>query len=261
MSVARCLAPRGCGSGSPGRFRASGSGRSSTARRSSSGSPGHVLNDEHGVVVEAEGPETTIGELVFLLEHEAPPLAVVESVAAERIEPDGRERLPDPRRPRATARRTRWSPPTWRRATRALPSSSIRPTGATATRSSTARTAARASRSSRASPTTARSRRWRASGCARSARPSTTTRSTAASTPSRTPAQPAAQAARLVPGTAPGTEGGDGDAIAERRRCWPTARSWRSRGSAATTWPATLRPRRRSLRSGRASIARRSRSR
>ena len=53
------------------------------------GLAGYVLNDEHGVLVEAEGPETTIGELAFLLEHEAPPLAVVESVAAERIEPTG----------------------------------------------------------------------------------------------------------------------------------------------------------------------------
>ena len=60
------------------------------------GLAGHVLNDEHGVVVEAEGPETTIGELVFLLEHEAPPLAVVESVAAERMEPTGESGLPDP---------------------------------------------------------------------------------------------------------------------------------------------------------------------
>ncbi len=53
------------------------------------GLAGHVLNDEHGVVAEAEGTETTIGKLVFLIEHEAPPLAVVESVAAERIEPTG----------------------------------------------------------------------------------------------------------------------------------------------------------------------------
>jgi hydrogenase maturation protein HypF len=53
------------------------------------GLAGHVLNDERGVVIEAEGPETTIGELAFLLEHDPPPLADVESVTAQRIEPEG----------------------------------------------------------------------------------------------------------------------------------------------------------------------------
>ena len=78
--------------------------------------------------------------------------------------------------------------PDRRPATTASPSCSTPPTGAFATRSSTARTAGRASRSCAACPTTGRSRRWPASRCARPAGRSTTTRATAASTPSPTPA-------------------------------------------------------------------------
>ncbi len=47
------------------------------------GLAGHVLNDEHGVVIEAEGTDAAIGELTRLLESGPPPLAVVESVSAE----------------------------------------------------------------------------------------------------------------------------------------------------------------------------------
>ena len=53
------------------------------------GISGHVLNDEHGVVVEAEGPETALDQLVRVLEREAPPLATVESVRVERAKPAG----------------------------------------------------------------------------------------------------------------------------------------------------------------------------
>ena len=84
-----------------------------------------------------------------------------------------------------------WCRPTSVSATRAWPSCSIRPTGATATRSSTAPTAARASASFGISPTTGPRPPWRPSSCAKLARLSTTTQPTAAFTPSPTPARSA----------------------------------------------------------------------
>ncbi len=50
------------------------------------GLAGFVLNDEHGVVVEAEGDVSDVGELVRRLEAHAPPLAEVESVCARSAE-------------------------------------------------------------------------------------------------------------------------------------------------------------------------------
>ena len=68
------------------------------------------------------------------------------------------------------------------------------PTGAFATRSSTAPTAGRASPSSRACPTTDRARPWRSSTCAPTAAASTRTSATGATTPSRWPARTAGRA-------------------------------------------------------------------
>jgi hydrogenase maturation protein HypF len=44
---------------------------------------GHILNDEHGVLLEVEGPPGRLEEFLERLPSEAPPLAVVEEVIAE----------------------------------------------------------------------------------------------------------------------------------------------------------------------------------
>jgi len=53
------------------------------------GLAGHVLNDELGVVCEAEGPPAAVAAFVECLAADAPPLAVVEDVAAEEAVPTG----------------------------------------------------------------------------------------------------------------------------------------------------------------------------
>jgi hydrogenase maturation protein HypF len=50
------------------------------------GVAGHVLNDSRGVVVEVEAPEETVEAFFARLPVEAPPLATVERVTAERLE-------------------------------------------------------------------------------------------------------------------------------------------------------------------------------
>ena len=130
-----------------------------------------------------------------------------------------------------------WPVPTWPPAPTACASSPTRPTGATATRSSRAPTAAPGSPSSPTCPTTGRRRRWPASRCAPPARRSTPTLPTAASTPSRSPAPTAVRSSSWCDPT-------PSRAAVTRRSsrpggCWPAAPSWRSRDSAATTWPAT----------------------
>src|SRR4051812_47788452 len=47
------------------------------------GLDGFVRNDEHGVVIEVEGPSEAIEALLARLPAEAPPLAVVEGVSQE----------------------------------------------------------------------------------------------------------------------------------------------------------------------------------
>ncbi len=53
------------------------------------GLAGFVLNDEHGVLIEAQGEDADVGELVRRLDAHAPPLADVESVCARAIDPTG----------------------------------------------------------------------------------------------------------------------------------------------------------------------------
>ena len=53
------------------------------------GVAGHVLNDSRGVVVEVEAPEATVEAFLARLPVEAPPLATVERVVAERLEERG----------------------------------------------------------------------------------------------------------------------------------------------------------------------------
>ena len=129
----------------------------------------------------------------------------------------------------------------------ACASSSTRQTAATGIRSSTARSAGRGSRSSPPSPTTARTRRWPGFRSATTAGASTRTRPTAAFTRSRSPARRAARGSRCR----------------SRRRstCCEQAASSRSRGSAASTWPATRPTTRPSHACGCASTATRSPSR
>jgi hydrogenase maturation protein HypF len=50
---------------------------------------GFVRNDEHGVVIEAEGPPDAVAALLARLAAEAPPLAVVERVRSEPVAPLG----------------------------------------------------------------------------------------------------------------------------------------------------------------------------
>jgi hydrogenase maturation protein HypF len=49
------------------------------------GLSGSVLNDEHGVLIEAEGDATAVSELTRRLEPEAPPLAAIDSVGKKRL--------------------------------------------------------------------------------------------------------------------------------------------------------------------------------
>ncbi|MDW8339545.1 MAG: carbamoyltransferase HypF [Thermoleophilia bacterium] len=48
---------------------------------------GFVANDGGGVVVEVEGPERALRSFTSALEHEAPPLARIEAITAERLSP------------------------------------------------------------------------------------------------------------------------------------------------------------------------------
>jgi hydrogenase maturation protein HypF len=50
---------------------------------------GYVLNDSRGVLLEVEGPEAAVAQFLSRLEPEAPPLAVVDRIATERLEPAG----------------------------------------------------------------------------------------------------------------------------------------------------------------------------
>ncbi len=51
---------------------------------------GYVLNDERGVVLEVEGHQAAVSRFMRRLTDEAPPLAVIDAIAHEAIEPDGR---------------------------------------------------------------------------------------------------------------------------------------------------------------------------
>ena len=96
---------------------------------------GWVLNDERGVLVEAEGPPDVVEAFVARLRSEAPPLAEVRGVEARGRARQRRAGLSD-RRQRARRRGdARPSRPTPRRARTASPSSPTPPTGATAIRS------------------------------------------------------------------------------------------------------------------------------
>ncbi len=53
------------------------------------GLAGWVLNDEHGVLLEAEGTNEAVAELLRRVSSEAPPLAEVESVSSEDVDPIG----------------------------------------------------------------------------------------------------------------------------------------------------------------------------
>jgi hydrogenase maturation protein HypF len=50
---------------------------------------GHVLNDERGVLLEVEGPSDAVDAFLARLPAEAPPLASVEAIQAERMTPRG----------------------------------------------------------------------------------------------------------------------------------------------------------------------------
>jgi hydrogenase maturation protein HypF len=53
------------------------------------GLAGYVLNDSAGVLIEVEGPSASVAELSRLLIADAPPLARVSGVVAERLQPSG----------------------------------------------------------------------------------------------------------------------------------------------------------------------------
>ena len=131
------------------------------------------------------------------LRDEAPPLARVDGVEAQRCAPARGRRVRDPRKPRRARRHAR-SAPTARSAAIASPSCSIPPTAATAMRSSTARTADRATRSRARFPTTGRRPAWRLSRNVRRAPPSTAHPTAGASTRSRTPAPSAGRGSRCA---------------------------------------------------------------
>ncbi len=64
------------------------------------GLDGYVLNDAHGVLLEAEGSQEALERFVARLEREAPPLARIERILTERLPPAGEggfKILPSPR--------------------------------------------------------------------------------------------------------------------------------------------------------------------
>ena len=81
------LCVRDGGSARAGSCRESGSGRSSTASPARPASAGWVLNDGEGVLIEAEG--SGLDRFAAELVGGAPPLARVESLTVETIEPLG----------------------------------------------------------------------------------------------------------------------------------------------------------------------------
>ena len=145
------------------------------------GLAGFIGNDSSGVFVEVEGLTAAIAAAFRAgLVEQPPPLAHVERTVEEAVEPLGESGfmiVPSP----ALTSRTPWFRPTSVSATRLWLSCSIRPTGATVTRSSTAPAAAHASASFGTSPTTGPRPPWRPSSCAKPARPNTTTHPTATS--------------------------------------------------------------------------------
>ena len=122
---------------------------------------------------------------------EAPERAFIASLERLPAEPTGAAQFAHPRERRGLRAPTSSSRPTSRSARTADASCSIRPTGATAIPSSTARTAALASRSSSPCRTTASARRCAPSRSATTAGANIATRPTAASTPSRSRARSA----------------------------------------------------------------------
>ena len=114
--------------------RASATARSCTASPTSSASPGWVLNDERGVLVEAEGPPEVVEAFVARLRDDAPPLADVRGVAGPGRRGARRAGLCRSSRASAAARRPRPSRRTPRRARTASPSSPTPRTAATAIR-------------------------------------------------------------------------------------------------------------------------------
>jgi hydrogenase maturation protein HypF len=57
------------------------------------GIAGWVLNDEHGVLVEAEGPPEAVAAFVERLTIDAPPLADVRGVTSDDVPPTGGRRF------------------------------------------------------------------------------------------------------------------------------------------------------------------------
>ena len=72
-----------------GTVQGSASGPSSIALPPSSSCRGWVLNDSRGVLLEAEGAPAALEALLSRLRDEAPPLAVVERITPEVVEPSG----------------------------------------------------------------------------------------------------------------------------------------------------------------------------
>ena len=50
---------------------------------------GYVLNDEHGVLLEVEGPDADVAEFQQRLLEQAPPLAVIDRVSWSDVAPQG----------------------------------------------------------------------------------------------------------------------------------------------------------------------------
>ena len=69
------------------------------------GLAGYVLNDERGVLLEVEGHQAAVARFMRRLTDEAPPLAVIDSIADEALEPARPARVPDPRERAIRARR------------------------------------------------------------------------------------------------------------------------------------------------------------
>ena len=97
------------------------------------GLSGQVGNDSAGVFIEVEGDRRAVKEFLAAVRDQAPPLATVDEVSTRELEPGARPGSGSSRvHPEATP--ARWSRRTARPAPTACANCSTRPTGATATR-------------------------------------------------------------------------------------------------------------------------------
>ena len=242
------------GSVCPAWSKGSGSGPSSTAWPPSSSLAGQVGNDADGVFVEVEGPTASLERFCARLVAEAPPLARVDAVEVRRRGARRLRRVPHRREPHAGAVRTFVSPDVAvcddclaelfdpERPPVSLPVHQLHQLRAPLHHHPAPALRPAEHHDGRLRHVPGVRRRVPRPGRPPLPRPADRVRRLRAPALVRTAARDRVRRHRRRAG-------------GRSSRRWPTAGSWRSRASAATTWPAT--PRRAGRRRGCASARRR----